>query len=145
MEMECRGRDSNPHLLDSSSMFAADCCRLDGSAAAECSSDLLSTDHHGHYALAIRQAHNLLDSFGVIFSADFLIRHTALLEVLPGGGAVGATGLGVDNNFLWHCDNLLPLVCNLKRLVKLAFSLDGKQPNVPHPFPIGIPVPVSGS
>ncbi len=144
MEMECRGRDSNPHLLDSSSMFAADCRKLDGSAA-EAYLDLLSADHHGHYALAVRQAHDLFDGLGIVFSADFLIGHAALLEVLLGCSAVGATGLGVDNNFLWHCDNLLPLVCNLKRLVKLAFSLDGKQPNVPHPFPIGIPVPVSGS
>jgi len=37
------------------------------------------------------------------------------------------------------------LVCNLKRLIKLVLSVSSEQPSIPNPFPIGIPVPVSGS
>ena len=37
------------------------------------------------------------------------------------------------------------IVCNLKRLVKLVLSVSSEQSSTPNPFPIGIPVPVSGS
>ncbi len=60
-------------------MFAADCRRLDGSAAAEAYLDLFSVDQYGHYTFAVRQAHDLRYSPGVIFGADFLIGHAALL------------------------------------------------------------------
>ncbi len=97
--------NSNPHLLEGSSLSAADCRKLDGSAAAEAYLDLLTADQDGHYALAIGQAHDLFDGFGVVFSTDFLIGHAALLEVLSGGSAVGAARLGVDNYLLRHGGN----------------------------------------
>jgi len=111
-------------------VFAADCRELDGSAAAEAYPDLFSADQNGHYAFAVGQAHDLFDGFGVVFSADFIIGHAALLEVLPGGSAVGTAGLGVDNYLLRHGDNPPFLIQLIELLddelyIAVAFLLPG--------------------
>jgi len=43
-------------------MFAANCRKLDGSAAAEAYLDLFSAHQYGHYALAVSKTHDLFDS-----------------------------------------------------------------------------------
>ena len=91
-------------------MYAADCRKLDGSAAAETYLDLLSADQYGHYALAARKPPDLFDSFWVVIGADFFVGHAALLEVLFGGSTEGTTGLGIDDNLLRCSSGASPLI-----------------------------------
>lgn len=90
--------------------IAANCRWLNGSTAAKANLDFLSSDYNGYYTRAIREAHNLLNSSWIVFSADFLIGHSTLFEILLGLDTGGTIRRSIDNYFLWDLNAALFLI-----------------------------------